>query len=156
MKAPACHLMHCVACAMKTLQYWLVTCYERMDISKPCLSEAQREILEKAYADGLISTAEKFADIFDELSAKTDLPKSKIKVWINNRKRRERKRAPQDHAENSGTTHVSSVGKAKFFRKVSGHNVFCASLWSGGRYFTVKILLDCLQGFWRLLWFRPT
>ena len=106
-----------------------------MDISKPSISEAQREILENAYADGLVSTSEKFSNVFDELSEKTNLPKSKIKVWINNRKRRERKRAPpQDDEEISGIAHVSTVGKSKFFRKISGHNVFCASLWSGGMY----------------------
>eukprot|EP00112_Aurelia_sp_Birch-Aquarium-sp1_P009258 Seg2045.3 transcript_id=Seg2045.3/GoldUCD/mRNA.D3Y31 product="hypothetical protein" protein_id=Seg2045.3/GoldUCD/D3Y31 len=116
-----------------------------MDVPrKPHFSDAQIELLERAYCNGLISTSEKFLAQYLALSEKTGLTMPQLKVWINNRKRRDRKRPhgskdddqhphPLDDERDGGSSHPSQeiLGRPRGTRKISGHNVFCSSLWSG-------------------------
>jgi len=105
-----------------------------MESSKTRISDAQRELLENAYQHGLVTTSEKFLAEFKELSSKTGLEVGTIKVWINNRKRCE-KRKPADALREDPVTSLPSIAKrvktGKVFRQLSGHNLFCSSLWSG-------------------------
>ena len=109
-----------------------------MEPSKKRISNAQREVLENAYQHGLVTTSEKFLAEFKELESETGLDIPTIKVWINNRRRREKRK----HADSSREAHDQaslSIQKkmktAKLLRQVSGHNLFCSSLWSGGKVF---------------------
>ena len=109
-----------------------------MEPSKKRISNAQREVLENAYQHGLVTTSEKFLAEFKELESKTGLDVPTIKVWVNNRRRREKRKHADSSREAHDTASLSIQKKmktAKLLRQVSGHNLFCSSLWSGGKVF---------------------
>ena len=112
------------------------TCCSIMESGKARISDAQKELLENAFQQGLVTTSETFLAEFKELSSKTGLEVGTIKVWINNRKRRE-KRKFTDALREEPDTALPSIAKrvktGKVFRQLSGHNLFCSSLWSGGK-----------------------
>ena len=109
-----------------------------MESPKARISDTQRELLENAYQHGSVTTSEKFLAEFKELSSKSGLEVGTIKVLINNRKRRE-KRKPADALREEPVTALHSIAKrvktGKVFRQLSRHNLFCSSLWSGGKAF---------------------
>ena len=115
-----------------------------MMAAKTGFTDAQREILECEFMNGLISTSDKFQERFNSVAERTGLSIYKIKIWVNNRKRRDRKRKlPEGQEEgeevlgernnDSGPKTLEYFHSGKTVRKVSGHNVFCGTLWSGGR-----------------------
>ena len=117
-----------------------------MMAEKAGFTDAQREILESEFMNGLISTSEKFQERFNSLAGRTGLSIYQIKIWVNNPKRRDRKRKlPEGQGEGEevlGERNNDSgplpktleyFHSGKTVRTVSGHNVYCGTLWSGGR-----------------------
>jgi len=63
-----------------------------MESAKARISDAQRELLENAYQHGLVTSSDNCLTEFKELLSKTGLEVGTIQVWINNRKRREKRK----------------------------------------------------------------
>ena len=73
-----------------------------MMTAKSAFTDAQHEILEGEYKDGLISTSEKFQERFSSVAERTGLSIYQVKIWINNQKHRDRKRKLPDGHEEGG------------------------------------------------------
>ena len=105
-----------------------------MDIRrKPHLSDAHIKLLEKAHSNGLVSTSEKFLAGYLDLSQKTGLTVVQLKVWVNNHKRRDRKRPPpdddyhpndHDSCQETSRASLNTAGRPRGTRKITGHKCF--------------------------------
>ncbi len=104
--------------------------------------ETQIIVLERAYKNGLRSTK---MDLNDTeiacLANKTQLTVESIKIWINNRKRKDKNipclAAQLDHKETGqeqATTSSTVLHKAPTHHRLCGWNLFCSRAFKSGNF----------------------
>lgn len=109
-------------------------------------SDAQIAILESAFKNGLRSTRMDLnGDEIISLASRAELAVEHVKVWINNRKRKDRRNRPtsgllaseaQELEMNQGIASPMLL-KAPTHRRPSGWNVFCSRALKSGKFSSI-------------------